>query len=1137
MPRPVEFVVGEQRPAAPERFDPIAEGERYRLSHDALFALWERARSESTARGERDGEWARHRFHALAAKLAPGRGFAVGKSTLVIAEELRSATGDEDAATAAPRRASASRGDLASPGRAGRRLDEMFAAPRGDSGLPFRDELEQQFGEVLDDVDVAVDSNLPRGALAAAGPGRIAFATAAPSKATVAHEVAHVLQYRRGAPSSSAALGSRGDPAELEAERAARDVAIGHSFRVQHRPTAHTHLQEAAAATALAISVNPGGQGATFTVTTDSGATLTASGTISADLKPGTYTVVAAGKGAMTIKTPSGKVVPSSAAFNIPATPRNAAAVAALAHAASAISMTVGASLVAPGGGSGSGAGGGGAGAASTDPDKDRFDAFPDHIRNFLTTTGAGPAIHASWAELARLAQKIADLTPEELDEYRARTLTTAATLAELEQSLDSWVAQVQQRRAAQNEQEAATQALYGLGTVYDQYRSWRLGLVMGGPPGWIADWERQPVDKLPKQRDGDMNQLYLSMRRSLAPFGFANLAAFEAAIERFVVAFRENAFLLASELLDRFEHALRDQQRAGGGPQMAALHTSLTPARKAYADAEQYKASVDAQYGSSWDPADVNASYAAGPKYQEMKAQASSQVAAHADGHPLLGAQDFPREQLATASQADIGGVMSGYVTSHLKKVADTRARLSGDHELVFKLDRLVAQAKAAQGVADDSVWDKVIKDHNAPSVDQIALEVMGAVLAIAVGLMSGGSLLAAGASVAYSAYTAVDQYQEYAAQSDAYGAQLLSTDPSIGWVVLAVVGAIGDMAAVSKFIRPIAPAIKEFQAGKLTVEQLGERMSGIEERVRKAILARAEVEHAAQQGWKSMLPQGALHASVFGLEHVAGPILYGVYINVRRGINTFNKWMLTREAAELVGDAAKLRPEEISKLRALFNQAIAETQKVANSGARMGMSPSEIDAAIQTWAKEGGTAEDVIAKMARREVVVDRATAAGAVTRSSIPRGHTGGVMVQGPGGTYIKLLPLDAQGRATGVVARIDGAMLTQATGAEASGKILGRAASQDRGHLLARILGGPDLTQNLAPLLKNINERDMRMVELEVRKAIQAGNEATITVAPIYTPGRLDPDAFLMSVRWKDGSVHEVSRFANPATPAP
>jgi DNA/RNA non-specific endonuclease len=278
-------------------------------------------------------------------------------------------------------------------------------------------------------------------------------------------------------------------------------------------------------------------------------------------------------------------------------------------------------------------------------------------------------------------------------------------------------------------------------------------------------------------------------------------------------------------------------------------------------------------------------------------------------------------------------------------------------------------------------------------------------------------------------------------------------------------------------------------------------------------------------------------LRGSLFGLEHVAGPILYGVYINVRRGVNTFNKWMLTREAATIIGDAAKLRPDEILKLKALFNEAVAETQRVATSGARMGMSPGEIDTVIQAWAKDGGTADDVIAKMAGREVVVDRATRAGPVTRNSIPRGHAGGVLIEGPGGTYIKLLPLDAEGRAAGVVARVDSAMLAQATGAEASGKIAGRAASQDRGHLLARVLGGPDLKQNLAPLLKNINERDMRMVELEIRQAIQAGNEATITVTPIYKTGRIDPESFLMSVRWKDGSVHQVYQFSNAPLPTP
>ena len=63
--------------------------------------------------------------------------------------------------------------------------------------LPFRDEMERHFGADLHDVTAEVRHSLPGDALAAAAPEYIAFASASPSRETVAHEVAHLLQYPR----------------------------------------------------------------------------------------------------------------------------------------------------------------------------------------------------------------------------------------------------------------------------------------------------------------------------------------------------------------------------------------------------------------------------------------------------------------------------------------------------------------------------------------------------------------------------------------------------------------------------------------------------------------------------------------------------------------------------------------------------------------------------------------------------------------------------------------------------------------------------------------------------------------------------------------------------------------------------
>src|SRR5205085_5213126 len=182
-------------------------------------------------------------------------------------------------------------------------------------------------------------------------------------------------------------------------------------------------------------------------------------------------------------------------------------------------------------------------------------------------------------------------------------------------------------------------------------------------PPAWISQWEATATADLPKDKAGVMNQNYLRMRRSLQVYGYANLAAFVKAIDRFIVAFRESAYGLGVELLDRFEHTLFEQEGRYGGSAAGELHGSLAPARETYKAAEDYKAAAQSQF-SGWDQ--VNEYHAAGIEYQKMKAKASGQVASLSGAHPLLAAQDFPREAIGTADQGGIASIMDSYVASH---------------------------------------------------------------------------------------------------------------------------------------------------------------------------------------------------------------------------------------------------------------------------------------------------------------------------------------------------------------------------------------------------------------------------------------------------------------------------------------
>jgi len=143
------------------------------------------------------------------------------------------AESEADAAVDAPiARSAAGAAASASPG-------ATFAAATsgGGSEIPYRSEMEGAFGEDFGGVSSHVgqrDAMDSLGAHAAASGESVAFGSATPDKHTVAHELTHVVQHRRG---SAGMFGSGGltdpsDASEVEAERVAGAVVAGERVQV-----------------------------------------------------------------------------------------------------------------------------------------------------------------------------------------------------------------------------------------------------------------------------------------------------------------------------------------------------------------------------------------------------------------------------------------------------------------------------------------------------------------------------------------------------------------------------------------------------------------------------------------------------------------------------------------------------------------------------------------------------------------------------------------------------------------------------------------------------------------------------------------------------------------------------------------
>jgi hypothetical protein len=125
------------------------------------------------------------------------------------------------------------------PGQSNAWLASLLAL-RGSGRLPYRDELEESFGEDFGDVGVTLGVSLLEevGVAALAQGDEILFASSSPGREVVAHELAHVVQMRGG---GGAGLGRPGGAAEREADVLGAAAARGEPVAVQRRTDGAVH--------------------------------------------------------------------------------------------------------------------------------------------------------------------------------------------------------------------------------------------------------------------------------------------------------------------------------------------------------------------------------------------------------------------------------------------------------------------------------------------------------------------------------------------------------------------------------------------------------------------------------------------------------------------------------------------------------------------------------------------------------------------------------------------------------------------------------------------------------------------------------------------------------------------------------
>ena len=607
---------------------------------------------------------------------------------------------------------------------------------------------------------------------------------------------------------------------------------------------------------------------------------------------------------------------------------------------------------------------------------------LPKSVQDLLFVEGGRPLAPRDYGRILRLADKLGTLNRSELDDLRDRMRGQTGDWVVFEETVDTYIAERQARRQVADKRERLATPLTGQEALYKRYRAYHESLTrttslsLGGTPMGVG----AAIGSMPSQ-----NQEWRDLTAALQEAKFASIDAFVAAIEAWRNAFRIETINIADDLLDHYERTLDEaerQYRAAGG---AELYKELTPARQHYEEADRIREEFFATGGTAtpWTGEELAYSGMYQARRNEQLRQGYAAVGGLAERDRLIRDQDFPREDLARQPLSGVASFMLEYVDARRKNIRETRGNLISKPDMVYKLDKLLEASYKAQEIQPGSIFDMIIRDYaHDLKIDEAIITLGITVIALALGLLSGGTgtvaVLAAGASFGIGVAGAIQEYRKYEEESAAHGAQLLSDDPSFAWVIVAVVGAGLDLAGVvSSFGKSaeLLGAVESFNETRdiMRFRQQLDRLNEVNQELRNALKAAGEAEAAGEATRAARLaewfPQGAMRGSLFLLDRPAEfavRLAYGAYLTTRRGIRSFRRFLLQREARALLGEIGGLTPAQISNIGRAYEDAIILAERIANHGRTLGMRDQEIEQFFRLWSRnERLTAEQLMGQM----------------------------------------------------------------------------------------------------------------------------------------------------------------------------
>jgi hypothetical protein len=592
---------------------------------------------------------------------------------------------------------------------------------------------------------------------------------------------------------------------------------------------------------------------------------------------------------------------------------------------------------------------------------------LPDKVKALIHTSIKGRDLTpADYDQLFRIAKKIETLPPGAAADYANKITGTTTDLSTFEAAVDGYRDELAAREQADAERTTVQNKLLGLEEVYKLYRKYTAASATerAAPLTGVGTALAKKLGAK-VQTAGDMRE---QLEQQLPRYGFASLDEFARYIARFEQAFEEGAVRITLDILAKYAGKLyRESQRYQDPTVIKDLHVKLAGFRtqheefdknsKIYSQ-EVWKAAHTREAeqrrfpgnGGVPGPPPTPEQLEAEAKAKAAKVNAETQIKDLSKDYPIFAEDDLPVDKridkvaLAQANEPQLGGVLQAHLATRNTAVVEARGQLEGKHEFIYKMDKLMPAFYAEMDIQPGSIHDQIIKDKiHDDAIAKLVGGILLAIAAIALTVVSLGTatpaIIAAGASIGaagLSTYMAYDEYKQYTADHAIADAGF-AADPSVVWLVLAIVGAGVDMAAATKAVRALAPAAKALEAGgevadfSKAVEAL-QKTKQLDERIAAAAdkAAAARKSYAAAKGdLVEALGKAYSLPGPFTDPEVYRALVKMAAAKIKETGHSLAGFVAELKQARRAAKLSELTPEELAKVK----QAWEDAERLAKS------------------------------------------------------------------------------------------------------------------------------------------------------------------------------------------------------------